>query len=88
MNFLNVCDGMQRTANTIIGSQLFWLHVLLNVHGVRCSASVVGCTFNLLQHLESKVFNKDTWSDVDGFATLLLNELFSRFTHPVCRRGS
>ena len=79
---------MQRAANTIFRSQLSWIHVLLNAHGVRCSVSIVGCTGNLLQRLDSKVFNKDTWSDVDGFATLLLNELFSRFTHPVCRRGS
>ena len=55
---------------------------LLNAHSVHCCVSVVGYTLNLLQRLESKVFNKDAWSDVDGFATLLLNELFSRFTHP------
>ena len=54
---------------------------------VREYAPIVEGASYLLQRLDSKVFNMDAWSSVDGFATLLLNKSISRLTYPFASVG-
>ena len=54
---------------------------------VRWYAPIVEDASYLLQRLDSKVFNMDAWSSVDGFATLLLNKSISRLTYPFASVG-
>ena len=67
---------------SIVLKPMFVKHAL-----VRWYAPIVEGASYLLQRLDSKVFNMDAWSSVDGFATLLLNKSVSRLTYPFASVG-